>query len=211
MLRKEAEHGITKVIATPHFYPQNNTPSRFVARRQEALEVLLEAARGEENLPQIELGAEVYFFSGISESDVLTQLTIGENGYILIEMPHSPWTKSMFRELAEIYSRWGITPIIAHVDRYISPLRTHGIPQQLEQMPVLVQANASFFLHYSTRNMALRMLRKDQIHLLGSDCHNMEERAPKLGDALRVIGRNLGSQILDTVEFYQEQVLGEDK
>ena len=211
MLRKEAEQGITKVIATPHFYPQNNTPSRFIARRQEAFALLLEASREEENLPQIELGAEVYFFPGISESDVLTQLTIGKNGYILIEMPHSPWSKSMLQELAEIYSRWGITTIIAHVERYIGPFQTHGIPQQLEELPVLVQANASFFLRRSTRNMALRMLRKDQIQLLGSDCHNMDNRVPALGNALQVIEKHLGAQILDTVEFYQEQVLGEDQ
>ena len=42
LLRKEAEQGITHVIATPHFYPQHDTPERFLKRRNEAETVLRE-------------------------------------------------------------------------------------------------------------------------------------------------------------------------
>ena len=45
------------------------------------------------------MGAEVRFFSGISHSDRLPALTISEKRCILIEMPDSPWTDSMYREL----------------------------------------------------------------------------------------------------------------
>lgn len=70
-------------------------------------------------------------------------------------------------------------------------LTTYGIPQRLEELPVLVQANAGFFLRAGTRAWALRMLERDQIQLLGSDCHNLSSRPPNLDKALRVIGRHL--------------------
>lgn len=115
----------------------------------------------------------------------------------------------MYRELEDLYVKRGIMPIIAHVDRYISRFRTHGIPQRLESLPVLVQANASFFLRRSTASMALRMLKKGQIHLLGSDAHNTTSRQPNLGDALSLIERRLGSDFISAMHQHGQHVLSD--
>lgn len=207
MLRMEAAQGISKVVLTPHFYPQQDSPERFLERRQAAFAQLLKAMEGEAGLPEVHLGAEVYFYPGMSQSDALSQLTIGKNGYILLEMPHTPWTESMFREIEAIKIRQGITPIIAHIDRYISPFRTFHIPERLEELPVLVQANAGFFLHRSTARLALRMIKKGQIHLLGSDCHNMTTRLPNLSEAITLIKGRLGDAVLEQICDYEDEVL----
>lgn len=207
LLRMEAKQGIRHVIATPHFYPRNDSPERFLERRKAAEAMLREVMAAHDDLPQITCGAEVYFFSGISECEALPELTIGQKRCILIEMPHVQWTKKMYTELEEIQARWGITPIIAHVDRYLGLLNTHGIPERLEELSVLVQANASFFVNSVTRSRALRMLKRDQIHLLGSDCHNLEQRPPKLDQALQIIQKNLPPEILERIAQYQEQIL----
>lgn len=207
MLRMEAEQGIGHVVATPHFYPRYDNPEHFLQKRNAAEMQLREAMAKEQGLPELSVGAEVYFFSGISESEMLSQLTIGTNRYILLEMPQPPWRESMYREMEDIYSRQGIVPIIAHVDRYISPFRTYGIPERLAELPCYVQGNASFFLHASTRGMAMRMLRKQQIHLLGSDCHNVAGRPPRLGDAVAKIQRCLGDAALDQIAAYQNNLL----
>lgn len=206
MLRMEAEQGIRQVVATPHFYPQHDTPERFLARRNEAEGRLREQLARQRDLPKVTVGAEVYFFPGISDSDILSELTIGKKHCILLEMPQSPWTNSMFREVEQISVKHGITPVIAHVDRYIGPFRTYGIPERLEELPVLVQANAGFFLRPSTRRMALRLLQQDKLQLLGSDCHNLSDRAPNLGAAVEYIRRHLGQEVLDRVCMYQSQV-----
>lgn len=207
MLRMEADQGIRTVVATPHFYPQHDTPERFLSRRREAYCRLREEAEKEGNLPEILLGAEVYYFSGISHSDIITQLTIAGKNCILLEMPLPPWTDKMYREMEEISTKYGITPLIAHVDRYIGPLRTHRIPERLSQLPVLVQANASFFLRPGTRRMALRMLQEGRIHLLGSDCHNMTSRKPNLDAAENCIRQHLGDDALEEIRLYQEDIL----
>lgn len=207
MLQMETAHGIRKIIATPHFYPRYDAPENFLARRNEAEARLRNAMAEYDDIPEIISGAEVYFFHGISDCDALQELTIGEKRYILIEMPPPPWSHSMYSELEEIRARWDIVPIIAHVDRYLSLFSTYGIPQRLEELPVLVQANAGFFLRTASRARALRMLAHDQIQLLGSDCHNMTSRPPNLDKALQVICRHSMADALQRVTRYQEQVL----
>ena len=122
-------------------------------------------------------------------------------------MPDSDWSESMYSELESIYYQRGITPIIAHMDRYISPFRTRKIPEKFSKMPVLVQANASFFLKGGlTSKLALKLLKEDKIQLLGSDCHNLTKRPPKLGLAAEVIRKKLGEEYLERIENYGETV-----
>lgn len=208
MLRAEARQGIGTVVATPHFYANHDTPERFLRRRAAAWEMLQTAMAQEAGLPEVILGAEVYYFSGISDSDQLHRLTTGQKRYIMLEMPTVPWTQNMYQEMENIYTKHGITPIIAHIDRYISPLRHRQILDRLEELPVLVQANSDFFLRPMTAPLALRMLKEKRIHLLGSDCHNCSTRKPELGRAIEKIEKHLGASALEHLRFYEETVLG---
>ncbi len=207
MLRMEAEQGIRHVVATPHFYAQHDSIEDFLRRRAEAEKLLRQEMEKHADLPQVTVGAEVYFFRGIGHSDVLRKLTVGESDFTLIEMPVATWTDSMYEELSYIYHDQGITPIMAHVDRYFTRFRTFGIPEKLEQLPVLVQANASFFCG-SGAGRAMRMLQKEQIHLLGSDCHNMRSRQPNLGKAIERIRKHCGNEVLENIADFQRDVLG---
>lgn len=207
MLQMEAAQGISHVVATPHFYPRYDSPEHFLEKRDRAEAILRKALEEKPELPQITVGAEVYYFPGMSESDFLPGLTIGAKDCILIEMPHGVWSEQMYRELAAIWEKRGILPIIAHIDRYIAPFHTHRIPQRLAQLPVYVQANADFFLERSTAGMAMRMLKTDQIQLIGSDCHNLGSRKPNMGEAVQRIERKLGSQVLEAVRGYERRLL----
>lgn len=208
MLRMEAEQGIHHVVVTPHFYAQHDSIEDFLERRAEAEHCLREEMAKHEDLPGISVGAEIYFFRGISQSDVLQKLTMGRSSYCMIEMPITAWTDSMYRELEQIHYDQGITPIVAHVDRYFTRFRTFGIPEKLEKLPVLVQANASFFCGNSSAR-AMRMLKKEQIHLLGSDCHNMRTRQPNLGKAVERIQTHTGNELLEYIVDFQKDILKE--
>lgn len=207
MLRRQAEQGIDRVVATPHFYARHDNPARFLARRAESASRLREAMCTESGLPELALGAEVHYFSGISHCDVLHELTIGRKRCILIEMPPPPWTESMYRELEGIHTHQNLLPVIAHVDRYIRPLRTHRIPQRLAELPVLVQANGEFFLERRTQKMAMELLREGRIHVLGSDCHNLTDRAPNLAAAVHEIRRCCGEESLGRIREYEQMIL----
>lgn len=211
LLQEQAQQGITHVIATPHFYPQYDSPETFLRRREEAEALLREEMKKHTGLPKLSIGAEVYFFNGISDCEAILPLTIGKKRCILIEMPPVPWTESMYRDLEGLYSKQGLLPVVAHVDRYIGRFRTYGIPQRLAELPVMVQANAEFFLRKATSARALRMLSKGQIHLLGSDCHNLTVRSPNLGKAVALIEKRLGQGAIHAVCQWQQRALIDER
>lgn len=210
LLEWEAEQGIDTVVLTPHFYARYDQPEEFFLRRQRAMERLRQEMVDRPELPQLRLGAEVHFFRGMSNSQVLPELAIAGTDCILVEMPEPPWSEEMYRELERIHTHWGLTPILAHIDRYIRPFHTYGIPDRMEKLPVIVQANASFFLDNRTRKMALRMLRKGQIQILGSDCHNLRHRPPKLGPAVELIEKQLGPQVVAQMQDFGQELLGNE-
>jgi len=193
------------VVATPHFYASHDDFDRFLTRRQKAKEKLDAVLTGD--MPKVLLGAEVAYFPGMSQSKALQELTIEGTNAILVELPVTKWRDSIYRELTRIYEQQNLIPIVAHVDRYLTPHRSFGIPKKLEQLPVLVQANAEFFLDKATVRKAKKMLAAEQIHLLGSDTHNLTSRAPNLGEALTVIEENLGMDAISQIETWQRQVI----
>lgn len=208
MLRLCKQMGIQHVVLTPHFYPDRDHPDRFLSRRAAAFEALREAAAGEE-LPELILGAEVHYYPNMSSSDALPRLTIGGSHYLLVEMPMCRWTERMYQELEMIRQNQGLTPIIAHLDRYLTPFTAGRILRQVAEIPVLVQVNGDFFLQRNTSGRALRMLERGQIHLLGSDCHNLKERKPNLGTVRKLIRAKLGNEPLERIAYFEQRVLGE--
>lgn len=185
MLRLAGTQGITIMAATPHFDPRTDGPEAFLTRRDQAAQALLE--KMEPGMPRLLLGAEVRYFRGISESDALPLLTLEGGKALLLELPPSPWPREVWQELEQFHMRTGIVPIVAHLDRYMGLFRFRDLPERLADLDVLVQANSSFFLKKTTASLALRLLREDKIHLLGSDCHGIRYRRPDLGAALETI------------------------
>lgn len=207
MLRMEKEQGIRKVVATPHFYAHRDSPEHFFERRNASEKRLREAAKELEGCPEIAVGAEVHFFPSMSDSEILSRLTIGDTGYILVEMPMSLWSERMYEELGEIHAKQRLVPIVAHLDRYIGPMRSFQIPERLAELPVVVQVNASFFLNRMTAKMALRLLKEGKVHLLGSDCHNLTTRVPNIGMAAEVIQKKLGDEALQQIRWVEDRIL----
>ena len=62
MLRQEQQQGVGTVVLTPHYYPWENSPEEFLARRSRAWENLRQQLP--EDAPQLFLGAEVHYFEG---------------------------------------------------------------------------------------------------------------------------------------------------
>ena len=207
MLRMEAAQGIRRVVATPHFYAQVDAPKPFLERRAAAVSRLLEAMEAFPELPRLSVGAEVHYFPGISDADILPEFAIDGGRYVLVEMPMTVWTDRMYRELENIHGHFGLTPIVAHVDRYIGPMQTYGIPERLMELPVLVQANAAFFQRFTTKRVALRMLAEGQIHLLGSDCHDLKTRPVNLAQTVDLIEKKLGREAIARINACERMIL----
>lgn len=186
MLAAASAQGIRRIVATPHFYPFEDDPRLFLERRS-ASEARLREAMGENNTyPRLCMGAETYYFDGISKSAAVDLLRIAHTELLLLEMPFEPWSDRMIHEILHLQDRPGITVLMAHIERYLRFLKPHTL-DMLREHGVLMQSNAEFFLMRKTKRQALRMLRRGQIHFLGSDCHNTGSRPQRMGEALAVL------------------------
>ena len=208
MLKAEADQGIRKVVLTPHFYPDSDSPAGFLERRRASAKQLTDVLQDKKQLPQLMLGAETAFFRGISRMDDVQRLCIGDTNALLIEMPFAPWNERMLEELYKLREHRGVQPVLAHVERYLH-MQPHGMVHELCAGGILLQANASFFLERGTSRLAMKMLKKQQIHLMGSDCHNMKTRKPNMGEALKRIADKLGEDALGYLAYMQDLVLEE--
>jgi len=206
MLDAMGQQGVKTVVATPHFYASRDLPEAFLQRREKAA-ALLGPTRPSQ--PQIVLGAEVAYFDGMGRSEaVLRQLQLGDSGLLLVEMPFGEWNTRMVREVCDLPLQTGLTPVLAHVDRYRKQLPKHM--EQLLDCGALFQCNADAFLHFASRGWALRLAQKGILHFLGSDAHNLTSRQPNLGSAAQVIEKKLGRETLDALmAFSRAQLFAE--
>lgn len=186
MLSWSFRQGVDLLIATSHFYGDEEYPEQFLKRRNHAYEQLQNAMLISPAVyPRIILGAEVLFFPGISEAEEIVNMRIGSSNCILIEPPMSPWSERMLDEIDQMRENFGLLPVIAHVDRYMDMLQNKTLIDRVRERGFLVQVNASYFQNPKTEKSAFLNLKKGKIQLIGSDCHNLSTRPPNLELARR--------------------------
>lgn len=187
MLERMHAQGIRQVVATPHFYANDESMDHFLDRRAAALAKIEDL----QNRPQILLGAEVRYYEGISRMPDLKKLCVQDSRLMLLEMPFRLWSEYAVKEVVDIACQGRIIPVIAHVERYLF-IQKKGVAERLLQNGVLFQVNADFLTEWKRRRKALRMMKNGQIHFIGSDCHNLTDRAPKAGEGYALIEKKLG-------------------
>ena len=189
MLRSLSGQGVKKVFATPHFYANSESVDVFLERRRCSYERI--KSKMTVGMPEIVLGAEVKYYSGITHLDKLDSLCIEGSRLLLLEMPESRWTEYTLREVIEIQTERDIVPVIAHVERCIGYQDSKTVYRLLDS-GVMMQINASFLNGFFSRIKALNMLKNNQIHFIGSDCHNMSTRKPDLANFVKKLEGKVG-------------------
>lgn len=211
MLKLEMQQGVQTVCLTPHFNGNTMYPKDFLAARHQSLQKLNTALKGKKCLPNLVLGAEVQFCIGMSKWEQLKDLSLGDTGYILIEMPSYLWNKGVYRELELIYHEQGLTPILAHIERYFNSFTMNKTLRMLSTLPVLLQCNSDFFLSKKTQRIAIKLLNDQRIHLLGSDCHSPTWRSPDLKKARECIENHADKHVLSYLANIEHAVLNSEE
>lgn len=206
MLKRSYQQGITHIVATPHFYLKTNNVKDFLNCRYGSLRAV-EKKLENQSVPDIILGAEVYYFYGISEFEDLDRLCIQNTNYLLLEMPFERWSERIFTDIENIYIKRNITPVIAHLERYINFQKGTNYIDRIINMGYPIQVNAEYFVNFFTRGKAIKMYQRGIIKLLGSDCHNLEKRAPNLGQACDIISKKLGDSTLENITDFSKKIL----
>ena len=204
ILKMQSEQGVNTVIATPHFYANDESVDKFLERRRASCESLTGFLS--EDLPSVKLGAEVAYYVGISRLATLSNLCIEGTRLLLLEMPFSKWTDYIIKEICELALQGRVIIILAHIERYLG-LQGIKVFEELLEYGVIMQVNANFFCRFSTKRTALKLLQRGTVRLIGSDAHNLLTRPPKLLDAYGVIEKKLGRDFIWDIDEYGKYLL----
>ena len=167
-LREAMAAGITRVVATPHFYPHRHLMDDFLARRAKAYETL------KPHIPngmEIKIGAEVLICPGIQNLPNIERLFIEGTRSLLLELPFNRY-EDYFPVAVKEMREMGIDVIIAHADRY-SPLAV----EKVLEAGARLQLNVSSLDRVFKRRHLYRWINNGDVIALGSDIHGKDDKA----------------------------------
>ncbi len=171
-LKIASSHGVKRIIATPHFYPHRHTLERFLKRRQNSVDALMQEY--DSSLPVFKLGAEVLLCEGLENFEGLEELCIMGTKTILIELPFSDF-RTEYCDTVESIIDLGFDVVLAHVDRYpqanIELLHSIGVNK--------FQINAVSLATLFKKKHLFNWVEKGLVVGLGSDIHGADTKAYK--------------------------------
>lgn len=191
-----SDQEISTVCATSHYYRRRESIEQYLARRAEAVDSLESKLHPE--FPEILLGAEVAFFSGMAEEEMLPGLCLGKTRTLLLEMPFTDWSSLVCDEVIHMALDRNFCIVLAHPERYSE--RNGKALERFAQAGVGFQVNADTLLHWGSRKAGIRLLEMTSFPALGTDCHNLTSRAPHMEKARKFLRKKLGDGFLQTLD-----------
>jgi protein-tyrosine phosphatase len=194
MARELVADGVGVVACTPHILPglyHNSGPQIRAAAA--ALQWQLDAAA----IPlRIVTGADNHvvpdFCDGLRSGRLLT---IANSRYVLVEPPHHAAPPRLDELLLELLAA-GYVPILTHPERLAWIASHFPLLAALARAGVWMQITASSVtgdFGATARYWAERMLDEGLAHILATDAHDLDRRAPKLRAGLERAAKRIGN------------------
>ena len=192
LLEMLKEQGVTHVIATPHFYPDTDNVEEFVDTVSKAYSDLKREIEYKD-LPNVYLGCELRYFVGMGKSCAIKQFAIQNTKYLLLELPYgAPVTKTVINDIVDIKEVLGLTPILAHVERYSKVPGFKKLLKLVSDGTALAHINAGAVISKEDARLCEKLIKGGYVSFLASDTHSVVNRPPYIKQALDVISSKLG-------------------
>jgi protein-tyrosine phosphatase len=186
LARVLVQEGIHSAIATPH-YNDVFLHHSAIEIQERVNDVQIELDR--HSIPlRLYPGHEALIKPGLIEDIQTGRLaTLNGSRYLLLELWNSAWLPETERVIFELQA-FGITPILAHPERYHVIQREPERITSLLTQGVLIQITASSLIGMQGRTAqrtAESLLKRGQVHCIASDGHGLYKRAPGVARGLQ--------------------------
>lgn len=200
MLKTAYGQGIYRMIATSHGSGQFLKSHPAAIRR--ACKDLERSAR-EKISPVVRIypGQEILYTDSVLERLGKEELlTLADSSYVLLEFfPGAPY--SMILRAVREFAMTRYDPVLAHAERY-QELKKEGRMEELIETGAYMQMNyrsiGGRWYDPSVR-WCQEMLRRENIHFLGTDMHNQTDRGPDTLSAERWLLRHLDHAYVEAI------------
>ena len=213
LLKQHAIMGATDVILTPH-YIENTKYKTNNKEKLNLLETLKEEAE-KLNL-NLYLGNEVFVNNNLEEQILNGEIrTLNNTRYLLIELPMTNKIKNLKEIIYELKIK-GITPIIAHPERYEYVQKNPKYISELIEEGALFQANYGSILGVygnAPKRTIKKLLKYNYISFLGTDIHYPNSKIYKeFEKAIKKISKIIGEERLEElVQHNPRRVLDDEE
>ena len=219
LLEESYRQGVRTIISTSHRRKgMFETPE---AKIEENFKQVQELAKEIADDLTILYGAEIYYTSDIL--DKLEQEKIprlADSQYALIEFSMITPYKEIHTALSNVL-RLGVTPVVAHIERYHCLENDEKKVQELINMGCYTQINSSSVLrpkllgdsHKFMKKRARYFLERDLVHIVASDMHNLDGRPPYMKEAYEIVSKKYGQDkarelfILNPEKVIKDQII----
>lgn len=194
MLNEMYEQGVRRVIATPHYRLGMFEPS-IRSIQKSYLEVKEYAKTIGTHGLEVKLGCEYH-----RADDMVKVLknrqrpTMAGSNYVLVEFSSMDSYMKIRSKIYELIVS-GFNPVIAHVERYPSIVENPSSVTDMIELGALIQVNADSILGIDGRNIkkfCKNLMKKKEIHFIGSDAHDVTERPPRLSACAAYVEKKWG-------------------
>ena len=193
ILKEAQEAGFTDVILTSHFllnYYETNAQELIFWK-----EKLQEVLKKQGTKINLHSGMEIYITNQMEELlENKKILTLANSRYMLIELPLATNVK-YFDYVVYYLEAKGIKPIIAHPERYKCIQKDPDIVEEYIEKGCLIQCNYGSIVNLYGREAEKTiktLLKKNQVHFLGSDVHRENGTYLIILDAIKKIRKIIG-------------------
>lgn len=211
MLRTAKRCGAELVVLTPHYTSDISIAEFCELRQKKYLELKAEVLKNKDEFPKLLLGAEVLVNNALSENDDIKSLCISETNLLMVELPYDKWQKWHYNEVYNLVAKHSITPVIAHVERYLTKVEDLKKLEPLISVGAKFQINADSFLSFFGKRIIRELAAMGLISAIGSDCHGATFRSPDISRAISVFSKKFGEPFMDYLYEKSSKLLNESR
>ena len=208
---------VSVVFATPHYYCYMEDEPTFLQRRDAAFHKLLDVLYDKNggilyDIPEIRLGAEIRLIREMPGPNDVEQLKLQGTDMALFELPYEKFDMFMAENIHNISVKYRLTPILAHIERYIEIFTPEDYEELLSLPNAVFQVGTDFIEKRKTAKFVAELLQEGLPVLFGSDCHNITTRKPVMKSAFQHIQKfcarhKIAEAEIDDLFAYQKNLL----
>ena len=200
LIEESYRQGVRTIVSTSHRRkgmfetPEEKIATNFLKVREIAKEVADDLV--------IAYGAEIYYTPDVLEKLENKRIpTLNNSRYALIEFSMNTPYREIHSALSKILML-GITPVIAHIERYHALENDEKRVRELINMGCYTQINSSSILkpklfgdtYKFMKKRARYFLDRDLVHIVASDMHNLVDRRPHMKEAYELVSKKYGQE-----------------
>ncbi|SNX55046.1 CpsB/CapC family capsule biosynthesis tyrosine phosphatase [Thermoanaerobacterium sp. RBIITD] len=202
--------GIKTIVATPHYIEyENEIKKDDILKKCDMLNNYIADSNIDVNiLPGCEAYISHTLPSKYKEGSVMSINNTGR--YILIELPMLEYPEYAEDVIFE-FKLMGVTPIIAHIERYNYIKDDFAVAYKLIKKGALTQVNSTSITGLfgkGTMRKAIDLIKCNMVHFIASDAHTTKGRSPKIADSLTVLKDNgINVEMIDYIVANSDKVI----